>query len=595
VDFIRKSLGRKLAFVYGGLLVAVLAVAYQYAAAGVEARALLLLEESLTEQAFLAGRVVMPVLARDADRAGLQPLVRELGGRIKARMTLIDADGKVLADSEMSPRELLTAENHRHRPEFHAALLGQTGANVRHSSTLGVDMLYVAVPLQSGPDRTGALRLAWPLGMVHELLYSVAHPLVMGSLAGMILVLGVSLLWSRAISRRVGTLAEAAVRYGKGDFSRKVPMRSGDELELLAGTMNQMAATLRERIAELEEEKAKFSAIVANMAEGVIAVYRANRVLIVNPSAGKIFGIVPESSCGRAFIEVIRNKRLSEMMAEAVENQNFIETELELPQWGGKVLRVGALGISRSEEAVAGLLVISDISEMRRLEKIRREFVANVSHELRTPLTSIRGFIETFLSGKVTEPSRSREFLERMEEDAVRLTKLIDDLLDLSRIEARESSLNREPLVLADLVDKVLVSLKPCLESKDITVENHLAECRDLCVLADADALKQVFVNLLDNAVKFNKPGGKVILRAGRQKGHAVISVEDTGCGIPEAMQERVFERFFRADPARSRDLGGTGLGLSILKHIVEAHGGKVSCTSRLDYGSTFTVTLPAA
>jgi two-component system phosphate regulon sensor histidine kinase PhoR len=595
MKFIRKSLGRKLALAYGILFALVFASVYFYSTGAVEKRGLEQLEESLTHQAFLAGHAFIPQLGGTVNPARLEGLARELGKGIKARLTVIGPDGGVLADSDVTDEKITEMDNHRHRPEFELALNGKTGASVRYSKTLKIKMLYVAIPLRKEGALLGALRLALPLTTVQDILRSIAHPLAAGLLTGLLLVVLLSMALSRSITARVKRLTVAVQRYAAGHLGRKIYLRSSDELETLATAMNQMAATLRERIGEIESERAKFSAVLNNMAEGVIAVDHNNIIMVVNPCAEKIFCIRTESACGRSLIEAVRHKRLAEMAAQAVDEQGFISGEFELPQFQGKVLRVSALGISKSEGTVAGILVISDISEIRRLENVRREFVANVSHELRTPLTSIRGFIETLRGGTVTDPSRSREFLKIMEEDAVRLTKLIDDLLDLSRIEAEGSGLKQEPLGLVEQISAVAALLKPRLDEKKIEFKNLTTENKETLVLADAGALRQVLMNLFENAIKFNSVRGKISVRAKKVDRMIEVSIEDTGCGIPEADIPRIFERFYRVDKARSRELGGTGLGLSIVKHIIEAHGGKVSCQSTLGRGSSFIFTIPAA
>ncbi|MDD5217056.1 MAG: ATP-binding protein [Candidatus Omnitrophica bacterium] len=592
--FIRKSFGGKLALIYGLLFISVVAIASFFAFRSVESRALAQLEESMVLQAHLISHLLNPTLFQTEHRPELIKLVRDLGMEAKARLTVIDTSGVVLADSQISADQLEEVENHQWRPEVQAALRGGIGTDIHFSRTVRVKMLYLGIPLETQGAVLGVLRIALPLDSVNTMLRSVAKPLLISASIGILFVLVFSFGLARLISKQIGKLKDAAQRYARGDLTHKVLIHSKDELEILAEAMNQMAGTLRKRIQEVEGERAKFSAVLTNMADGVIAVDARNKILMMNPSAEKIFGVRKEYACERPFIEAIRNKKLDEMLALSIREQRLVSTEIDLPQWGNKNLRVSVLGISRADDRIAGIMVISDISEIRRLENLRKEFVANVSHELRTPLTSLHGFIETLRGGALADSVKSQEFLKMMEEDSNRLTKLIDDLLDLSRVEAEEFVLETKTLSLAEQADKAVAFLNRRFEEKKITLENRIKTDPGINVSADPDGLRQVFVNLLDNAVKFSRENGKIILSAVQEGDWVRVTVEDTGCGIPAGAIPRVFERFFRVDKARSRELGGTGLGLSIVKHIVEAHGGNVSCQSEFGRGSRFAFTLPA-
>ena len=358
---------------------------------------------------------------------------------------------------------------------------------------------------------------------------------------------------------------------------------------------NKTVSALQKRLVELEAEKGKLSAILDHMAEGVIAVNSGKQILAINPSAEAFFSLKNKSVSGKALIEVVRNQRIDDMMDQAIHNRTVAASEIELHHPKKMILRAGAVGVSGEGDAIAGILVLYDVTEMRRLENLRRDFVANVSHELKTPLTSIKGFIETLLGGALEDSKQSERFLKMMEEDASRLTRLIDDLLELSKIESKETNLKLESIVLKSEVDKVLAAFQPRLIEKRITVENGVSENHMPHVLADRDQLKQVLVNLIDNAVKFNREDGRIVITAKPLENQIQVSIEDTGSGIPKESISRIFERFFRVDQARSRKDGGTGLGLAIVKHIIEAHGGTVSCESKLDRGSQFSFTLPIA
>lgn len=348
--------------------------------------------------------------------------------------------------------------------------------------------------------------------------------------------------------------------------------------------------------------------ILNSMVEGVVAVSKEKEVLMANLSASSIFRISPENAAGRSLIEFVKNEEIERLVDEVLENHNLSSREIELNRPAKMVLKVNALGHVDGQSDIGAILVFHDMTEIRRLENLRKDFVANVSHELKTPLTSIKGFIETLLSGALRDPVRAEPFLRMMEEDAERLTRLIDRLLELSKIESGEIVLKKEELDPWREVEKILALFQPRLAAEKIEVIQKIPSDGNIRVLADRDALKQIFTNLIDNAVKFNRKGGQITIDVavphpsplpageGRVRGTFVeISIEDNGIGIPEKDLPRVFERFYRVDKTRSREAGGTGLGLAIVKHLVEAHGGRVSCNSEPGKGSRFSFTLPKA
>jgi two-component system phosphate regulon sensor histidine kinase PhoR len=355
-----------------------------------------------------------------------------------------------------------------------------------------------------------------------------------------------------------------------------------------------LVRSLKSRIARLEEEKVKTSAILNYMTEGVIGVDADLRIVVINPGAESILHLPSHGAKGKTLLEVTHQTQSEDLMARALETQSHHTAEIELAYPEPMTLHMDAIGLPEKTGEMAGILVFYDITALRRLENMRKEFVANVSHELRTPLTSVNGFIETLLGGALKDAERSESFLKMMREDTQRLTRLIDDLLNLSQIESHELPLERKPLSLKEEVRKAATVLQPRLDEKKLRLEIEIPDAFPP-VLADGDKLKQVLLNLLDNAVKFNRPGGRVIIRAQQTGRHAEIRIQDTGIGIPPEAAERIFERFYRVDKARASETGGTGLGLSIVKHIVEAHGGKVRCDSLLGKGSTFFITLPLA
>lgn len=381
-------------------------------------------------------------------------------------------------------------------------------------------------------------------------------------------------------------------------------VRQTAKLKKIKSQIDRISETLKEHISDLESEKTKITAIIENLDEGVLAVDDSRIITSINSCAESILDVSRQAAADKGLLEVIRNKVLDEMMEKVLAGDAPSPQETEVSFGTHKTIRASAVRIQHPNGDISGILVLYDITEVRKLENMRREFVANVSHELRTPLTSIKGFVETLLGGALNDKSQSETFLKIMEEDANRLTRLIDGLLELSKIESKEIPLRLEKIAPGELVDQILILFKKRFAEKQLVAENRLEKNTGLSVLADRDKLKQVLLNLTDNAVKFNREGGRIIFDALPVPGGKIkISVEDTGMGIPDKIMGRVFERFFRADKARSKETlssgetaghGGTGLGLAIVKHIVEVHGGEVGCSSQPGKGSVFWFTLPA-
>lgn len=588
-------LGKKITFTYLGLFSIVFTIVVWFTYLQFSDQALEHLKQSLRTQALFVSEVVTPSMVQSGNRSEIHRLVREVGERTGARITIINQDGVVLGDSERTYPELLKMDNHRQRLEIASAFKGETGSSIRLSPTLSKEMLYVAIPAMNGNKIVGVLRVALPLSSVQQEIDAIRNLALMGLLIGLTAVILIGVFIGRRFAGRIGEMTHAASRYAKGDFSEKIRIDGKDELSVLADTMNRMAASLRQEIDQLEREKTKVSAIVNHMIEGVIAVDAGLKILMINPSAESIFGVGNEGPLHRNLIEVARNQNIDHLAEKVIADQSTDSAEVEFSN--GKILRINAVGVHQSKGEISAILVIHDITELRRLERLRKDFVANVSHELKTPLTSIKGFVETLLGGAYRNPVESERFLKMMEEDANRLARLIADLLELSKIESNLVPIKREPVELGPEIDRILKMFESAFEKKNIKVENLFSQMQQrVAVSADRDQIRQIFLNLIDNAFKFNRENGKILIGFQKTSGNFVeVSIEDTGIGIPAESIPRIFERFYRVDKGRSRELGGTGLGLSIVKHIVEAHGGRVSCESRFGQGSRFSFTLPIA
>jgi two-component system, OmpR family, phosphate regulon sensor histidine kinase PhoR len=512
-------------------------------------------------------------------------------GRIGARITLVSPDGKVLADSQEDPVKM---DNHTGRPEIREALETGVGRAVRYSATIGHDMVYLAVRQQAGDGSPLVIRYALPMDRLSETLAGFRSGLWAVSLVILVLAGGISLLYHRALAARIERLKAFSHRIANGDF-RGLPVdRKGDELADLTGTLNQTAAQLDATIRILTEERNQSAAVLSSMAEGVVVIGPNQRVVFCNAAFRRAVNIESTAWEGRPVVEVIPNADLLDYIEQMRTGDAPVTSELVVGSVRTKSFAVTVTPIRSNGAAAGSVMVLHDITELRRLERARRDFAANVSHEFKTPLTAIQGFAETLLSGALEDKENSRRFLHIIRENAMRLGRLTDDLLKLAQIEAGKLELRLQPVAISEVIAPCLETTRPQADQKKIVLE---ADCGpDLpTVNGDAVSLQQALQNLIDNAVRYSPPGGRILVRAYIEGSSLVISVTDHGPGIPKTEQERIFERFYRADAARSRESGGTGLGLSIAKHLVEAHKGRIQVQSEVGVGSTFSLLLPTA
>jgi two-component system phosphate regulon sensor histidine kinase PhoR len=419
--------------------------------------------------------------------------------------------------------------------------------------------------------------------------------LTAAGLLALALALAVWWLFSRRVTEPVAQMRAVAHRMAEGEFDRQAPVHGTGEIAELGAALNRMASRLKEKIEDLDRERSKLAAVLDGMAEGVIALDPRGRILLVNPTARAMFTLQAQPAEGRPFVEVVRQKALLDLLeaCRACAPGETCRREVELGPPLGRILEAHAVPVRFGAEGAGSLLVLHDITALRHLEQVRKEFVANVSHELRTPLTSIRGYLETLLDGGLEDATQARRFLEVAHTHTERLSRLVDDLLQLSDLETGKVTLKPAPVALHEVAGHVLAMLDSPAAQKHITLCNDVPP--DLAVRADRDRLAQILVNLVDNAVKYTPEGGRVAVGAARQPGGQVeVRVADTGIGIPSTDLPRLTERFYRVDKARSRELGGTGLGLAIVKHLVQAHGGELTIESELNRGTTVRFTLPA-
>jgi len=509
--------------------------------------------------------------------SGLRSLVVDVSRAAGARATVIDAQGKVLADSEADPAAM---ENHAQRSEFVAALKGGIGTDTRRSHTVGIPFLYVAAPVAGG-----AVRLAYPLSDVDAALARVRRHLLFGSLLAFLVALVISSIASRSIARRLHRIVQFADRIAAGDLTARIEEPSGDEIGQVATSLDKTARHLEYSFAALQTSQRQLETLLNSMQDAVIAVSADDRVQWANQTMDKL---VPQHTRKNALlVETVRDPDFLMAVRGASEARKVFTAR------AGSIVPGRAFDVTAAPMPGGGAVaVLRDLTETERIEKTRRDFIANVSHELRTPLTSIQGYTETLLDSAL-ENNHSREFLEIIRKSALRMSRLTEDLLTLARVESGEQRFDIQPTVPSDLLQEAVQSFREIARAQN--VELKVEENATAQVGADPEAIHQVFSNLVDNALKYGASGGKVVLGARPLPGGVEFYVQDFGPGVPSEHLPRLFERFYRVDKARSRESGGTGLGLAIAKHIVLAHGGSIRAQSELNHGSTFLFTLPLA
>ena len=533
----------------------------------------------------------------------LQAAVRDLSARALARVTVIAPDGRVLADSAVSDSNLATLENQRARPEFQQVAATGRGTDLRTSHPTGERTLYLAVGL-SGTNQTAPtvfLRLGLPMTTYDREVAKLHQDLALAFGIAFLIAVALSVWLAHSITKPLSYIAIAARQLAKGDHVARIRTGSRDEVGLLADTLNHMTDQLRTKIDELSEDRSQLMAMLTSMVEGVMILDRRGHVLQINPALERMFDVTRMEARGHPCSDVFRHPQLDSLVSTVLTKRKNEEDEILLHPSGRRLHIEASVTESDRENEACAVLVFHDMTELRRLEIIRKDFVANVSHELRTPLTSIKGYIEALLDGAKDDPETSTNFLDIILKQSDRLNLILEDLLQLSMIESGQVLFKREPLHIQIVVERTLAMIKPLADKKGQRLVSFVEDNLP-AVLSDEDRLLQVLSNLLDNAVKYTPGKGTItvaahpVLDGAEQPAMATaveLSVSDTGFGIPEWDRPRVFERFYRVDKARSRELGGTGLGLAIVRHIVEGLGGRVWVEANAPIGSRFVVRLP--
>jgi len=535
---------------------------------------------SITHELKLLGNALEPEVTpflKEKRFPALDSLVKDLGKKIKTRITIIDPQGIVLADSQKDPTLM---ENHRNRPEIIQALTKEVGSFSRYSTTIKEDMLYIALPVSENGKTVGVIRLSVLLKDLNSLLAMVFKEIFKSELIIIVICLIGAFIFLKSLTRPIKKLNNALQKVASGDFKAKVFLKRNDEVKQLADSFNLMTDQIKTLFEELSFQKDNLNSIFASIQEGFAVLDEKGRIILSNESFKKI--AQNKLIDGKLYWEVIRDVKFGELVKKVRENKQNLSEELEL---SGKFYLSSATFLKLRDQIV---IVFSDITETKNMEKIKRDFVVNVSHELRTPLTAIKGFAET-LEEEVGENAKT--YAEVIKRNTDRLINIVQDLLLLSELEEKSSKLESDDVNLKHLVDNVIRIFKSRLTEKGL--DFHLNVEKGLPVIkGDSFRLEQMLINLLDNAVKYTEKG-KIVL-ALKQKDETVeIIVEDTGIGIPQEHLVRIFERFYVVDKSRSKKLGGTGLGLSIVKHIVLSHKGTITVESSLARGTKFTISLP--
>ncbi len=582
------SIRWKLTFAYTCVVLISISVLGVYLSVWTENSYVSSLRTELVAESRLTGRLSAN-LAPSGMKA-IDPLAKQIGNDLGRRITIIRADGTVLGDSHHDPS---TMESHSNRFEFQRALKYGTGWTIRDSSTLKSRMLYVATRFGDGTHITGVARVAESLSMLDVQRSKIHRAFFIAALIAFVVAAVTGAKVSSNITRPILAMNAIARKFAKGDLKHRVEVndKPGDEIDELAGTLNVMAYELRTMMSELAEEKTMLGAILSKTDSGLMVVDNHSRIRMLNPAAAQMLGVTPSQVQSKTLIEGILNHDLSELVNRVLRTGKPASLEIEFAIPDQTFLNVYATPLENQDGPNGAVIVMHDMTSTKRIDSVRRDFIANVSHELRTPLASIKAMAETIVLRGRKDPEMALKFAENITGQADRLAALSEDLLDLSKIEAGQTAVHKENLTVADMVVKMITEFTPVSARRNIELASIVPG--GLGVYADSDAVCQILTNLIDNAIKYTPDGGKVTVSAVQAGNRAAISISDTGIGIPKEDQSRIFERFYRVDKARSRESGGTGLGLSIVRHLVESHGGRVTVQSTPGEGSTFTFTLP--
>lgn len=533
------------------------------------------------------------LIKKSANDPELRETMEEMASDLSMRITLIAAEGNVIYDSEMDYHLM---ENHLAREEVRAALSGKIGITKRYSTTREMDLYYLALPVEEKQgDHVKVIRLSVPLKEIEQYNYQLIYNIALAAIVGIVFSMFIGYRLLSSILLPIKDLKNIAKKVAEGQYNEKVLISNNDELGDLARTFNYMTEELTKNMKEINSQNSKMNAILTSLVSVVIAVDRDMHVMFMNREAEKLFGISEGEAQGRYVLEVFRNSAILDQVKDLLRARDYIKTEIEIFDRMQRTYHVYAnpiLDFTTTPENIGVVMVFQDVTEIRKLENMRKDFVANVSHELKTPLTSIRGFVETLKNGAVEKPEVRDRFLDIIDVETTRLAQLITDLLVLSDIEKQTEQTAKDTLSVKQVAEEIVVLLAGSAKEKNVELILEAPETLPL-VCGNINWMKQMFINLIDNGIKYSKEQGLVKVTLSQEGEMVCISIADNGIGIEEEHIERLFERFYRVDKARSRSVGGTGLGLAIVKHIILSFNGEIQVNSKLHQGTEFIIKIP--
>lgn len=548
------------------------------------------IEEKLTAEAYILSQV-LPNDLLIGDVEHMKTVLNEVSKRLHIRITVIDAQGKVLGETDYNPSQM---SNHLQRPEIQEALKGGLGKEIRFSTTMNIDFMYIAHPIYKDDNLVGVVRLSTPIKEIQGLMKNIYGNLLVALIPGLLLSLLLVYRIAISITRPIREIKNVAVDITRGKLDNSTNINNKDEIGELAKAIDFMSTSLKDKIDSIKDKNTKMEAILSSVVNGIVAVDSNENILFINPIAQQMLNITEGDIVGKHLLKVIRNNKIDNMIKGILENKDFEENELTVNYPSEKIFRLysNAIKYPESHTIIGIIIIIQDITEIKKLERMRSEFVANVSHELKTPLTSIKGFVETLKAGAIEDNEAANRFLNIIEDEADRLNRLISDILSLSELESRKNKPRIEAIDTSNKIMEIVSLLQNQARIKNVSlyakVDTEIEKLK-----GDSDQFKQMLINLVDNAVKYTPEGGAIEITAYNLDKDVIIKIKDNGIGISKEHIPRLFERFYRVDKARSRNVGGTGLGLAIVKHIIMQFKGKIEVNSELGKGTEFIVSLP--
>ena len=541
------------------------------------------LKLQLVNEAELVANISASSFADPAQQVNLNVMAQTIGAEINTRITFIALDGTVLGDNDQTAANM---ENHATRPEVQAALAGNIGQDTRYSTTLREYMMYAAVPVLSQGQKIGVARVALPLSMVESSVNSEVLTIITAVVIATVLFILIAALIARMITQPVRQITKAAAGITAGNLGQQIEIRTNDEIGRLAHAFNEMSQNLKTTIAAIVDERSNLATVLINLTDGVVMTDGEEKLLLTNPAAERLFNFKAENVKGHPLIEAVHDYEIDEIVKKCLSTSHEQTAQLET---NGRFIRVIAVPITTGR-SYSTLVLFQDLTELRNLQTMRRELIGNISHDLRTPIAGIKAMVETLQDTAIDDKQVALDFLTSINGEVDRLTQMVTELTELSHIETGKAELRRVPTNLNNLIQEVVDQMRPQAESKPVTITTVFGSNLPV-IKVDKDRIRQTLTNLVHNAIKFNNPGGKVTISTTFLNESAIVSVSDTGMGISKEDLPHIFERFYKADKARSQ--GGSGLGLAIAKHTIQAHGGNISVKSEEGKGTTITFDLP--